>query len=202
MRTATVFLVMTMTMAACEFDESGLGPPYEGEASTPDGGPSAEQVTTTQHGLLCWLPLLECVDRTGIPSPTPVTPPPGGGTCTGVNPLFEVPMRTVRVWINANGGETESCVDFPLGNYPRLRNYGLNDRISSVKVGGCVDLMLWEHDDFRGAPNHVYWMKRDGTGVNMTDGWNDRASSLQVRPLENGSTVFAENCPNHWTKRL
>jgi hypothetical protein len=62
---------------------------------------------------------------------------------------------------------------------------GMNDEISSIRVFGRVQVMIYRDEDFRGTSAEL-----DGNVRNLTEGgWNDTISSIRVRGLGFGGRL-------------
>lgn len=81
-----------------------------------------------------------------------------------------------------------TAVGLEAGDYTlaQLNSRGiLNDDISSLRVGGGYEVVLYENDNFSGASVVI----SSAFGCLVDNGWNDRASSLRIRT--NGVTNLA-----------
>ncbi len=92
--------------------------------------------------------------------------------------------KVVRVYEHSNfGGRMAS---FEYGNNPDITNtHALsgdidfwNDRISSIRVAGGLQLSAWEHNSYNGQV--YYWPQINNSGTLSSLGMNDRISSLSV----------------------
>ncbi len=90
------------------------------------------------------------------------------------------PASIATVYRDCNFGG--SSVGLPAGDYnlSALQSRGVrNDDISSFHLQSGYEMVLYEHDNFSGAT----LTRRSNINCLVDEGWNDRASSLRIRPV-------------------
>lgn len=91
---------------------------------------------------------------------------------------FSWPMTEARVTLFTDCPFSGTSVSLGVGDY-NMNQIGLpNNSISSLRVPSGLQLTLFDHNNFEGASVAI-----SSDHSCLTDnGWNDRASSLRVRP--------------------
>jgi hypothetical protein len=122
----------------------------------------------------------------GVVTPPPPVPP---SSCP-------VDPKRVTLFINTNFGGR--CLSFAPGEYPDLRQYGLDINVGSVRIPkGAFHVTLYDQLGLAGTPSH--W---DADMPQLTGYWSDRARSLRVErhtaPYDctigtDGATLFSES---------